>query len=119
LFIFPALYILRRKHPDVPRPFKIPGGDRVALLVSSLTSFWALLATVSLLWPGFATSTSIAKWDASLPEGFEGQRLNYEIAQLVPLLIFILLGVLFYAAGTPTRRKLVRVSLVDEHVLDG
>lgn len=118
LFIFPSLYILRRKYPNVPRPFKVPGGDRVALLVSVLTSFWALLATVSLLWPGFATSLTISKWDESLPEGFEGQRWNYEVAQLVPLLIFILIGVLFYAAGAPTRRKLVKVSLIDEKVID-
>ena len=46
LFIFPALYILRRKYPDVPRPFKVPGGDGVALGISVLTSLWALLATV-------------------------------------------------------------------------
>jgi amino acid transporter len=105
LFIFPALYILRRKYPDVPRPFKIPGGDRVALLVSVLTSFWALLATASLLWPGF-----LADWDASLPEGFEGQRLNYELSQFIPLAAFILVGVLFYVAGTPTRRRAVTLS---------
>jgi amino acid transporter len=118
LFIFPALYILRRKYPDVPRPFRVPGGDRVALLISVVTSFWALLATVSLLWPGFASSLHVSRWDDSLPEGFEGQRLNYEVAQLVPLLIFILIGVLFYAAGTATRRKQVQVSLVDESVVE-
>jgi amino acid transporter len=114
LFIFPALYILRRKYPDVPRPFKIPGGDRVALGVSVLTTFWALLATVSLLWPGFASSTSLAKWNDSLPDGFQGERLQYELSQLIPLLIFIALGVAFYASGAPTRRKEVTVSLLDE-----
>jgi amino acid transporter len=114
LFIFPALYILRRKYPDVPRPFKVPGGDRVALLISVLTSFWALLATLSLLWPGFATSIHVSTWNESLPDEFKGQRLDYEVAQLVPLLVFILLGVLFYVAGTPTRREAVQVSLLDE-----
>ena len=39
------------------------------------------------------------------------------MSQLVPLLIFILIGVVFYIAGTPTRRKSVQVSLVDEHVI--
>jgi amino acid transporter len=117
LFIFPALYLLRRNHPDVPRPFRIPGGDKVALLISVLTTLWALLATVSLLWPGFATSTSLSKWNDSLPDGFAGQRLQYELSQLVPLLIFILLGVVFYIAGTPTRRRPVEISLLDEHVI--
>jgi amino acid transporter len=118
LFIFPALYILRRKYPDVPRPFKVPGGDRVALLISVLTSLWALLATVSLLWPGFASSSDFSKWDDALDGlGFKDQRLQYELGQLVPLLVFIALGVAFYVAGTPTRRKSVQVSLVDESVV--
>ena len=117
LSIFPALYLLRRKHPHVPRPFKVPGGDGVALGISVLTWLWAALATVSLLWPGFASSTDPADWDASLPEGFEGQRLQYEVSQLVPLAVFIGLGVLFYALGTPTRRQAVKVSLADETVV--
>jgi amino acid transporter len=113
LFIFPALYILRRKYPHVPRPFKIPGGDGVALAISAITCTWAALATVSLLWPGF-----LADWDASLPEGFAGQRLQYELAQFVPLAVFLLVGVGFYIAGTPTRRKQVQVSLLDESVVE-
>jgi amino acid transporter len=114
LFIFPALYLLRRKFPDVPRPFRIPGGDRVALGISVLTTFWALLATVALLWPGFATSFDVSKWNDSLPEGFEGQRLQYELSQFVPLLLFVLIGVLFYASGTATRRQQVQVPLTEE-----
>jgi amino acid transporter len=117
LSIFPALYLLRKKHPHVPRPFRIPGGDGVALGISVLTWLWAALATVSLLWPGFATSMDVASWDASLPEGFEGQRLQYELSQLIPLLGFIAVGVLFYALGAPTRRQAVDISLADEHVL--
>jgi amino acid transporter len=118
LFIFPALYILRRKYPDVPRPYRVPGGDRVALLVSVLTSFWALLASCSLLWPGFATSWHVSDWDAALVDlDFKDQRLQYELGQLVPLLVFIALGVVFYVAGTRTRRKAVQISLLDEHVI--
>jgi glutamate:GABA antiporter len=109
LFIFPALYILRRTHPHVPRPFKIPGGDGVAFVVSLLTTLWALLATVSLLWPGF-----LADWNKSLPEGFENQRMNYELSQFIPLAVFIAIGIGFYIAGTPTRRQEVQVSLIDE-----
>jgi amino acid transporter len=117
LSIFPALYLLRKKHPHVHRPYRVPGGDGVALLISGLTFFWALLATVSLLWPGFATSTSLSKWDAQLPEDFAGQRFQYEVSQLVPLAIFIGIGVLFYVLGTPTRRRQVQVNLNDESVI--
>ena len=113
----PALYLLRVKHPHVPRPYRVPGGNGVALLVSAVTWLWAALASVSLLWPGFMTSTDVSKWDESLPESFAGQRMAYEVSQLVPLAIFILIGVLFYAAGAPTRRQQVRISIADEHVI--
>jgi amino acid transporter len=119
LSIFPALYLLRRKHPHVPRPYRVPGGDRVAFGISLLTWLWAALATVSLLWPGFGTSLNPAAWDASLPDEFQGQRLAYEVSQLVPLAVFIGIGVLFYVLGAPTRRQAVQVSLADGQVIPG
>jgi glutamate:GABA antiporter len=118
LSIFPALYLLRRKHPHVHRPYRVPGGDGVALGISALTFLWALLASVSLLWPGFATNLHPSTWDASLPKSFAGQRLEYEVSQLVPLALFIAIGVLFYVAGTPTRRQQVQVNLDTQSVVE-
>jgi glutamate:GABA antiporter len=117
LSIFPALYLLRRSHPNVPRPYKIPGGDRVALLVSAVTFFWAALAAISLLWPGLFSPLVGEKADDSLPDGFAGQRFQYEAINLGALAIFLLIGVLFYASGAKTRRQQVEVSLLDESVL--
>ena len=116
--IFPALFLLRRSHPHVPRPYKVPGGDGVAFLVSALCTFWALLASLSLLWPGIFTSFDVGTWNDSLPEEFAGQRLQYETAQLVPLMIFVGIGVLFYVLGAKTRREQVHISLLDEQVVD-
>jgi len=110
LGIFPSLYLLRRKYPDVPRPYQVPGGLTGTLVISALTWLWAALATISLLWPGFGTS---GDWDAFLPEGFAGQRLQYELTQFVPLATILGLGLLFYALGKPTRDRHVDVSLVD------
>ena len=115
--IFPALYLLRKKHPHVHRPYRVPGGDGVALFVSALTTFWALLASLSLLIPGFATSFDLSAWDASLPEEFAGQRLQYELSQVIPLLCFIALGILFYVLGAPTRRQQVKINLETEEVI--
>ena len=117
LCIFPSLYLLRKRRPDVPRPYRIPGGDRVTLLISGLTFLWAALASLSLLWPGFATSWTPSTWDESLPKSFAGHRFDYEISQLVPLALFIGIGLLFYALGAPTRRQQVQISLADEHVI--
>jgi amino acid transporter len=103
LAIFPTLWKLRRSHPDVPRPYKIPGGESVAALISILTTAWALLATIALLWPGFGTSNP----DASLPTGFAGQRLQFELSQVIPLVVLLAVGVLFYYLGSDTRSHLV------------
>lgn len=70
LLIFPALGVLRIRLPDLPRPFRVPGGLGVAWLISIVATGWALLATMCLLWPGFGTADP----DASLPAGFEGDR---------------------------------------------
>jgi amino acid transporter len=108
--IFPALIKLRYSHPHVPRPYKIPGGMAGAWIVTILTTGWAMLATIALLYPGFGTSDP----DSSLPEGFEGQRGAFEASQFIPLAILIGLGLIFYWMGAPTRAKQVEVSLVDE-----
>jgi amino acid transporter len=107
LAIFPALYLLRRKMPDVHRPYRVPWGNGGALLISALTFGWAALATAALLWPGLGQSNP----DSQLPSGFAGQRWQYEASQLIPLAFFILLGVVFYALGAPTRRQEVVIQL--------
>jgi amino acid transporter len=108
--IFPAFIKLRYSHPHVPRPYRVPGGMAGAWAVSILTTGWAMLATIALLYPGFGTSDP----DSALPEGFEGQRGAFEASQFIPLAALVVLGLIFYALGAPTRRREVAVSLVDE-----
>lgn len=117
LAIFPALYLLRRKLPNVHRPYRVPFGDTGALVISALTFGWAALATAALLWPGLGQSNP----DDSLPSGFgavtsglgqhAAQRWQYEASQLIPLGLFLAVGVLFYVLGAPTRRQEVAVQL--------
>ena len=80
--IFPALVKLRYSHAHVPRPFRVPGGMAVAWVISIVTTFWALLATVVLLWPGIGTSDPNSALDGL---GFSNQRWQYEASQIVPL----------------------------------
>jgi glutamate:GABA antiporter len=107
LAIFPALYILRRKLPDVHRPYRVPGGDMGALIISVLCFAWSLLATAALLWPGLGQSDP----NSQLPAGFAGERWQYEASQIIPLLFFIGVGVVFYWLGAPTRRQQVDIPL--------
>src|SRR5262249_37893651 len=99
LLVFPTLIRLRYTHPHVPRPYRVPGGLAGAWIISILTTGWAALATIVLLYPGFGTSHP----DQSLPDGFSGQRGAFELSQFIPLGALIALGLLFYALGAPTR----------------
>jgi amino acid transporter len=111
LLVFPAVIKLRYTHGHVPRPYRIPGGTPGVWIAGVLCTAWAALATVALLYPGFGTSHP----DSSLPEGWT--RGAYEISQFVPLGALILLGLVFYAAGAPTRRQLADVPIGAEPVV--
>jgi amino acid transporter len=90
LFIFPTFAILRVRRPDLARPFRAPGGTRTAIAISGISTAWAALAAVCLLWPGFGTADP----DASLPAGFEGQRGRFEMMVLTPVLAMVPICVL-------------------------
>jgi amino acid transporter len=105
LLVFPAVIKLRYTHAHVPRPYRIPGGMVGVWLAGGLCTLWAALATVALLYPGFGTSDP----DSSLPDGWT--RGSYEVSQFVPLGALILLGLIFYALGAPTRRQLADVPI--------
>ena len=111
LGIFPALYVLRLRYPTVERPYHAPGGLLGAGLISGLTMLWAVVATINLLWPGAFSVFAGGKANDSLPAGFEGQRLQFEVSQLLPLVVIIGIGLAFYASGAKTRAQEVDVTL--------
>src|SRR3954447_1011002 len=98
LVVFPAVIKLRYSHGHVPRPYRIPWGNKGAWVCGLLCTAWSALATVALLYPGFGTSHP----DASLPDGWAGQRGAYEASQFTPLAVLIALGIVFYLMGAPT-----------------
>ncbi len=114
MFIFPALVRLRYKYPEVERPYRVPGGPAMAWVLSVLTTLWALLATVALIWPGFGVD-----WfgqhanpnDALAALSFSHERLRYELSQIIPLIVLVAVGVVFYLAGRKTRGQTVAVPL--------
>jgi glutamate:GABA antiporter len=102
VLIFPAVIKLRYKYPDIPRPYRIPGGTAGLWVAGILTTAWAALTTVAIIWPGIGTPNP----DSSLPSGFAGQRTQYTLSQVIPLAVMILIGLLFYALGRRTRQQL-------------
>jgi amino acid transporter len=88
LLVFPAFVTLRIRRPDLERPFRVAGGRIGAWAVSILATGWAVLAAACLLWP------------ATLPDGFAGERLQFELLVLAPVIAVAALGCLFYRLGT-------------------
>jgi amino acid transporter len=92
ILIFPALLTLRRKYPNVPRPFVVPGGNAGAWISVILTMFWVVAATVFSLWPGLLTST----WSA---DAAGVSRTTFETYTFVTVAILIAIAVAFWAVG--------------------
>jgi amino acid transporter len=114
IVIFPALIKLRRSHPHVNRPYRIPGGTPAVWLVGGLCTLWAVIASIVLVYPGFGTNWfgQHGNPDSSLPAGFT--RGQFEMSQIVPLAVLLVIGILFYVAGAPTRRHAVKVPIAQE-----
>jgi amino acid transporter len=108
LFIFPALVKLRYSRPDVERPYRVPGGMAGAWICSLVPTFWALVATVFLIWPGLGVNWFGAGGnpnDSLAALSFSHERLQYELSQIVPLAVIVAIGVVFYLLGGKTRRE--------------
>ena len=71
------------------------GGLPIAWLVSIAATAWSLLATVCLVWPGLGLSEP----DAALPAGFAGERLQFELLVLSPIVAVIALACVFHRLG--------------------
>jgi glutamate:GABA antiporter len=101
LLIYPALWKLRRSHPDVTRPFKMPFYRPLTVLLMILVA----IASVQLIAPGVGDS-----WfgNGFLPDGWSyGERWVYLWTELIPVLAFIGVGVLFWWLGRKTRAEVV------------
>jgi amino acid transporter len=97
LLMFPSIIALRRKYPDIRRPYKVPGGvvGMWACVVS--TTFVLVLTVISLLWPGLIDKllgrnySIVANWGTSRVF-FESVTLGTFGAVVVLALVFAWIG---------------------------
>ena len=92
ILIFPALITLRRKYPNVPRPYRVPGGTAGAWICVVLTMFWVVAATVFSLWPGLLTSD----WSSDVANV---NRTTFESYTFVTVGVLLLVAVVFWWVG--------------------
>ncbi len=99
LLIYPALWKLRRSHPGTPRPFKMPAYRVLTVILMALVA----VASIQLIAPGLGSS-----WFGSdfIPSGWTyAERYTYLWTELIPVLIFAAIGVLFWWLGRRTRAQ--------------
>jgi glutamate:GABA antiporter len=104
LLIYPALWKLRRSHPEVARPFKMPWFKPLTVVLMVLL----VVTVVELFAPGAGMH-----WFSSdfAPDGWtHSERWSYLATEAVPVLVFVLIGALFWAMGRKTREEVVRLA---------
>jgi glutamate:GABA antiporter len=112
LLIYPALWKLRRSHPDTPRPFKMPAYRSLTVVLMVLVA----LATIQLIAPGLGYHWFGADFR---PDGWgAGERLTFLWTELLPVLCFVVIGVFFWWRGKRTREQAARLG-ADEIPLTG
>ena len=100
LLIYPALWKLRASHPEVPRPFRMPLYRPLTVVLMLLVA----IASVQLIAPGagyhwFSSDFAPSSWKY-------GERFTYLWTELIPVLVFIAVGVLFWWLGRKTRAEI-------------
>ncbi|HEY6788113.1 MAG TPA: APC family permease [Trebonia sp.] len=110
--IYPAAWRLRRSHPSTPRPYRAPLVGPLTVILLVLVVF----ASVQLIAPGLGDG-----WfnDNVAPSGWTySERTVYLFTELIPVLVFVAVGILFWALGKPTREQVIPVSPVPVEVTE-
>ncbi len=103
IFIFPALLRLRRKYPDVPRPYRVPGGAPGAWISVVLVEAFTIITGITLLWPGLIDAALGQRY--SIQSSFGVSRSFFEGVTLGTFGVVVVLAVVFWAIGNLDRRK--------------
>ena len=106
ILIFPAILKLRYSHPDVPRPYLFPYGKAGVWIGTIVVTFFVVLGSWVAVFPD--TIEKVLGVDyGSFKDAWGVSRLKFESYTLGTLAIIILIGVVGYIGGAPTRRAAV------------
>jgi glutamate:GABA antiporter len=109
LLIFPAVWKLRISHGHVHRPYRFPGGLRsLQAAVIVCTAFMALGSWVA-LFPGLLENWVGGSYVWS--DNWSMSRFQFEAFTLGTLAVFLVVALIGYALGAPTRRQTIALTL--------
>jgi amino acid transporter len=112
LGIYPAVWKLRKSHPDVARPYRMPWMRPLTVILVLLI----VIATVQLIAPGLGDTWFGANY---VPDGWDpSEKWIYLLTELLPVLIFAVVGVLFWWLGRGVRKETVELEAVAAETAD-
>ena len=105
LWIFPAALKLRYTHPDVHRPYRVPGGMAGIWVATVLTTLWIALGSWVAVFPDTLEKVF------GVGYGFKGiwsvSQGLFEVLTLGTLAVIVSFGAIGYLAGAGVRRQVV------------
>jgi amino acid transporter len=111
-FIMASVLTLRKKYPNHPRPYRIPGGTLGVWLAVLAAEFVIVLTTISLVWPGLLDNLFGRSY--SIQDNWGTSRVFFESVTLGTLGVIVLMAVLFWLIG---KHNLATGVVVDNDLL--
>ena len=108
--MFPAAIKLRYSHPDVPRPYRLPGGKAGMWIAGGLCTAFILLASFIAVFPDVIERAVGAGYNFQDTWGVS--RLRFEAFTLGTLAVIIAFAIIGYWLGRPVREQQADVALV-------
>ncbi len=117
VLIFPAILKLRYSHGDVPRPYRVPFGTVGIWIAVTVITFWAVLGSWVAVFPD-TIEKAIGVDYGSFHDAWGVSRLKFEAYTLGSLGVILLIAVIGYIAGAPTRRRAATVPVSEVELPD-
>jgi amino acid transporter len=110
ILMFPTILRLRYKYPNVPRPYVFPFGMAGLWVGTVIVTFWIILGSWVAVFPG-TIEPLIGVDYGSFTTAWGVSRGKFEALTLGTLGVILVIGVIGYILGAPTRRELATVPL--------
>src|SRR5215471_17273537 len=110
ILIFPAAIKLRYSHPDVPRPYHLPGGKPVMWIASGICTAFVVLASFIAVFPDVIERHLGAGYNFKAYWGIS--RMRFEVFTLGTLAVIIAFAIIGYWLGRPVRQQTADLALV-------
>jgi glutamate:GABA antiporter len=109
LWIFPAALKLRFAYPDVPRPYRVPGGPAGIKWATALATFWVFLGSFVAVFPGVLEKLFGVSYDFRDEWGVG--RGTYEVLTLGTLGVVLAIALIGYWMGRDVRAQTAQLPL--------